>query len=324
MSNQERIHLFTGNSNRQLAQEVATFLGIELGEMEVSRFADGEISVRCGESVRGLDVFVLQPTSPPVNENLMELLIMIDALKRASAKSITAIVPYYGYARQDRKTRPREPITAKLVADLITVAGASRVVSVDLHAGQIQGFFNIPFDNLTASLIFQDYFSRKMISDAVIVAPDIGRVPRTRVLSSKFNYSLAIIEKRRPRPDFAEVASVIGDVKDRVAVLVDDMITTGNTLITAANTVWKGGAKKIYASCTHALLVKDAVKKLEDSPIDELIVTNTVAIPQEKLIDKITVLSIAPLLGEAIIRILENRSISDLFTIGSSEQIALY
>lgn len=324
MSTPEKIHLFTGNSNRPLAEEVASFLGIKLGEMEVSRFADGETRVRCAESVRGLDVFVLQPTCPPVNENLMELLIMIDALKRASAKSITALVPYYGYARQDRKTRPREPITAKLVADLITVAGANRVVAVDLHAGQIQGFFNIPFDNLTASLLFQDYFSRKRINDAVIVAPDIGRVPRTRILSSKMNYSLAIVEKRRPRPDEAEEVNMIGEVAGKVAILVDDMITTGKTLITAANAVWKNGAKKIMAACTHAVLAGDAIRKLEDSPIEELAVTNTVPIPPEKLISKITVLSVAPLLGEAIVRILENRSISDLFTIGSSEQIALY
>lgn len=324
MSTPERILLFTGNSNRPLAEEVAAFLGIKLGEMEVSRFADGETKVRCAESVRGLDVFVLQPTCPPVNENLMELLIMIDALKRASAKSITAIVPYYGYARQDRKTRPREPITAKLVADLITVAGASRVVAVDLHAGQIQGFFNIPFDNLTASLLFQDYFSRKGISKAVIVAPDIGRVPRTRILSDKMNWSLAIVEKRRPRPDEAEVANIIGDVSGKCAVLVDDMITTGNTLVTAAEAVWKNGASRILAACTHAVLVGDAIKKLEDSPIEELVVTNTVPIPKEKMISKMTVLSVAPLLGEAIIRILENRSISDLFTIGASEQIALY
>lgn len=324
MSTPERIHLFTGNSNRPLAEEVAGFLGIKLGEMEVSRFADGETKVRCAESVRGLDVFVLQPTCPPVNENLMELLIIIDALKRASAKSITAIVPYYGYARQDRKTRPREPITAKLVADLITVAGANRVVAVDLHAGQIQGFFNIPFDNLTASLLFQDYFSRKGVQDAVIVAPDIGRVPRTRILSSKMNWPLAIVEKRRPEPDKAEVASIIGDVKGKLAILVDDMITTGNTLITAAEAVWKNGARKIMAACTHAVLVGDAKRKLEESPIEELVVTNTVPIPPEKMLPKITVLSVAPLLGEAIIRILENRSISDLFTVGASEQIALY
>ena len=325
MNYEERVHLFTGNSNPKLAEEVATFLRTPLGQMEVSRFADGEIQVRCGESVRGLDVFLLQPTCPPVNDNLMELLIMIDALKRASANSITALVPYYGYGRQDRKTMPREPITAKLTADLITIAGANRVVAVDLHAGQIQGFFNIPFDNLTASLMFQDYFVRKNLgSGAVVIAPDIGRVPRTRILSDKLNYSLAIVEKRRPRPDEAEEASVIGEVAGKVAILVDDMITTGNTLITAANAVYKRGARQIFAACTHAVLCGDAVKKLADSPIEELVVTNSVPIPPEKMIKKITVLSLAPLLGEAIIRILEHRSISDLFRVGSSEQIALY
>ena len=238
MSLEEQIHLFSGNANLALAQEVADFLHIPLGAMESSRFPDGEIHVRCQESVRGQDVFLLQPTCSPVNENLMELLVMIDSLKRASARSITAIVPYYGYGRQDRKTKPREPITAKLVADLITVAGANRVVAVDLHAGQIQGFFNIPFDNLTASLLFQDYFLKKKgLQEAVVVSPDIGRVPRTRILSDKLNYSLAIVEKRRLGPERVETMGVIGDVSGKVAVLVDDMITTGKTLLSAANTI---------------------------------------------------------------------------------------
>jgi ribose-phosphate pyrophosphokinase len=325
MTVEDHIHLFTGSSNRPLAQEVAEFLHVPLGAMEASRYPDGEIHVRCQESVRGLDVFVLQPTCPPVNESLMELLIMIDSLKRASANSITALVPYYGYARQDRKTRPREPITAKLVADLLTVAGANRVVAVDLHAGQIQGFFNIPLDNLTASLLFQDYFlNKKKLLEAVVVSPDIGRVPRTRILSDKLNYSLAIVEKRRIGPNRIETMGVIGDVKGKIAVLVDDMITTGRTLITAAETIRKAGASQILAACTHAVLCGNAVQMLADSPIDELVVTNTVPIPPEKMIDKITVLSVAPLLGEGITRIRENRSISDLFSYGSSEQIALY
>ena len=325
MSLEEQIHLFSGNANLALAQEVADFLHIPLGAMEASRFPDGEIHVRCQESVRGQDVFLLQPTCPPVNENLMELLVMIDSLKRASARSITAIVPYYGYGRQDRKTKPREPITAKLVADLLTVAGANRVVAVDLHAGQIQGFFNIPFDNLTASLLFQDYFLKKKgLQEAVVVSPDIGRVPRTRILSDKLNYSLAIVEKRRTGPDRVETMGVIGDVSGKVAVLVDDMITTGKTLLAAANTIDKAGARLIIAACTHAVLCGDSVKMLADSPIAELVVTNTVPIPREKMIDKIKVLSVAPLLGEGITRIRENRSISDLFSYGSSEQIALY
>ena len=250
---------------------------------------------------------------------------MIDSLKRASARSITAIVPHYGYGRQDRKTKPREPITAKLVADLLTVAGANRVVAVDLHAGQIQGFFNIPFDNLTASLLFQDYFLKKKgLQEAIVVSPDIGRVPRTRILSDKLNYSLAIVEKRRTGPDRVETMGVIGDVSGKVAVLVDDMITTGKTLLAAANTIDKAGARLIIAACTHAVLCGDSVKMLADSPIAKLVVTNTVPIPREKMIDKIKVLSVAPLLGEGITHIRENRSISDLFSYGSSEQIALY
>jgi ribose-phosphate pyrophosphokinase len=316
------LHLFSGNANRPLAQEVADFLQIPLGEMEVSRFADGESRVRCGESVRGLDVFLIQPTCPPVNDNLMDLLIMIDALKRASANTITAIVPYYGYARQDRKTRPREPITAKLVSDLITVAGAHRVVAVDLHAGQIQGFFNIPFDNLTASLLFQEYFTRTQIKDAVLVAPDVGRAPKSRILSDKMSFSLAIVEKQRLRPDEALEVEVIGNVEGRTCIIVDDMITTGNTLIAAADAVHKRGAIRILAACTHAVLCGDSVRKITDSPIEKLIVTNSIPVPSEKIFEKLVVLSVAPLLGEAILRIRENRSISDLFS--SSGQIALY
>ncbi len=316
------LHLFSGNANLPLAQEVADFLQIPLGEMEVSRFADGEIRVRCGESVRGLDVFLIQPTCPPVNDNLMELLIMVDALKRASANTITALVPYYGYARQDRKTRPREPITAKLVSDLITVAGAHRVVAVDLHAGQIQGFFNIPFDNLTASLLFQEYFTRTQIKDAVLVAPDVGRAPKSRILSDKMSFSLAIVEKQRLRPDEALEVEVIGNVEGRTCIIVDDMVTTGNTLIAAADAVHKRGAIRILAACTHAVLCGDSVRKITDSPIEKLIMTNSIPVPSEKIFEKLVVLSVAPLLGEAILRIRENRSISDLFS--SSGQIALY
>ncbi|MGX1902108.1 ribose-phosphate diphosphokinase [Thermolongibacillus altinsuensis] len=307
------LKLFALNSNSALAQEIAKVIGVELGKCSVSRFSDGEIQINIEESIRGCDVYVIQSTSSPVNEHLMELLIMIDALKRASAKTINIVMPYYGYARQDRKARSREPITAKLVANLLETAGASRVITLDLHAPQIQGFFDIPIDHLMGVPILADYFKNKQLEDIVIVSPDHGGVTRARKMADRLKAPIAIIDKRRPKPNVAEVMNIIGNVQGKVAILVDDIIDTAGTITLAANALAEHGAKEVYACCTHPVLSGPAIERIKNSKIKELVVTNTIALTEEKKIDKIVELSVAPLIGEAIIRVHEEQSISALF-----------
>jgi len=315
MDTQKRLRLFTGNSHKELAKEISSYLDIPLSKAIVGRFNNGEIQVMIEESVRGYDVFIIQPTSLPVSDNIMELLIMIDAVKRASSKSVTAVVPYYAYARQDRKTRGREPITAKLMANLLTVAGADRVITVDLHAGQIQGFFDIPVDHLPGVPVLADYIASKKLSDLVVVSPDLGGVTRARQMADRLHAPIAIIEKRRPQPGMAEVMSLIGDVSGKTAIVIDDIVDTGGSLVEGAIALKKFGAKDVYACCTHAVLSLSAVEKITASEIAELIVTNTIPITPEKCSSKIKVLSIAPLLAEAIIRIFGELSVSKLFDI---------
>lgn len=305
--------MFACNSNLKLAEEIAQEIGVHLGDSEVMRFSDGEIQIRLNESVRGCDVFVIQSTSAPVNDNLMELLVMVDALKRASAKSINVVIPYYGYARQDRKARSRDPITAKLVADLIEIAGAHRVIAMDLHATQIQGFFNIPVDHLLGVPILGQYFRSKNLDDVVVVSPDHGGVVRARRLADYLVTPLAIIDKRRPEPNVSEVMNIIGDVKGKTAIIIDDIIDTAGTIVLAANAMKKAGVKEVYACCTHAVLSGPAMKRIEESPIKEVVVTNTIANLHPEPSRKIKTLSVAPLIGEAIIRIHEELSISTLF-----------
>lgn len=310
----ERIKIFAGNSNKPLAQEICTHLGMELGKSDVRSFSDGEVNVDIQESVRGVEVYVVQSTCTPTNDNLMELLIMLDAFKRASAVSVTAVIPYYGYARQDRKVAPRTPISAKLVADLITAAGATRVVCVDLHAGQIQGFFNIPVDHIYATPVLLDYIKNNFDDDIVVVSPDAGGVERARAFAKRLGTNLAIIDKRRPRPNVSEVMNIIGEVEGKTAVLLDDMIDTAGTITQAADALQKNGAKQVYACATHAVLSGPAMDRIEKSPIKELVVTNT--IPQMKGAQasaKIKRLSVGPLLGEAIKRIHCGESVSSLF-----------
>ncbi|WAM32048.1 ribose-phosphate diphosphokinase [Caldicellulosiruptor naganoensis] len=310
----KEIKIFAGNSNRELAEEIAKKLNKKLGDAEIGRFSDGEISVKINETVRGADVFVVQSTCHPVNENLMELLIMIDAFKRASAGRITAVIPYYGYARQDRKARARDPITAKLVANLITSAGADRVLTMDLHAPQIQGFFDIPLDHLIGVPILAKYFLENVnLENAVVVSPDLGSVTRARSFATKLDLPLAIVDKRRPKANVAEIMNIIGDVKDKTAIMVDDMIDTAGTIVAAAQALMDYGAKEIYACCTHPVLSGPAVERIKNSPIKELIVLNTIPLPPEKRIDKIKVLSVADLFAEAINRIYEDVAISPLF-----------
>ncbi len=305
--------LFSGNANIELSKEIAECLGVALGNAEVSRFSDGEIFVQIYENVREADVFVVQPTCPPVDHNLMELLIMIDALKRASAWRITAVIPYYGYARQDRKVQPRVPITAKLVADLITIAGAQRVLTMDLHAGQIQGFFNIPVDHLFAAPVLLKYFHEKGWNNCVVVAPDAGGVERARAFAKRMGSSLAFIDKRREGLQEAKVMHVVGDVEGRDLVIVDDIVDTAGTITQAASALLAKGAKRIYASCTHPVISGPAIKRLEESPIEEVVVTNTIPLDERRSSKKLTVLSVAPLLAEAIQRIHEGTSVSSLF-----------
>lgn len=313
----KKLKIFTGNANPKLAKEIADYLGLELGKGFVGKFNNGEVQVMIDESVRGKDVFVVQPTCQPANDTLMELLIMADALKRASAKHITAVVPYYGYARQDRKTRGREPITAKLVADLMTTAGITRMVTMDLHAGQIQGFFDIPVDHLGSAAIIAKYLNQKKeetdMGDIVVVSPDLGGVTRARDLADRIGAPIAIIEKKRPRPGVAEVMNIIGDIKGKTCILVDDIVDTAGSLCGGANALKKMGAAKVFAACAHAVLTDPAVERIQDSCISELIITNTIPLPEEKKIDKIKVLSVAPLLGEAIMRIFHDVSVSRLF-----------
>ena len=310
---EQKVKILSGNSNRKLAEEIASYLKIPLTPVELERFADGEIYCQIKESVRGSTVFVIQPTSPPANESLMELLIMVDALRRASAKEINAVIPYYGYARQDRKTVPREPITAKLVADMLVAAGVHRVVTFDLHVDQIQGFFQIPSDNLEALPLLTDYLLDKRLKDIVVVSPDAGGTARARRLAKLLNASLATIDKRRPERGKAQVFHVIGDVKNKTAILVDDMIDTAGTLLSAATALKDKGAKDIYACATHAVFSGPAAERLKDDVFREIVVTNTIQLPKEKMLPKIKVISVAPLLAEAIKRIYEGTPMGVLF-----------
>ncbi len=311
------IKIFTANANPRVAAEIAQQLGLPLGQSEVVTFSDGEISVSIKESVRGSDVFVVQSLSSPVNDNLMELLIMIDAFKRASAGRITAVIPYLGYARQDRKAKARDPISAKLVADLITVAGADRVLSMDLHCPQIQGFFNIPVDHLLGVPLLAPYFVEKFKDEkenCMVVSPDLGSVTRARNFAQRFDAPLAIVDKRRQKANVCEVMNIIGDVKDKKVILVDDMIDTAGTLCNAAKAIIEvGGAKEVYACATHGVLSGPAIERIEKSPIKELVLLDTIALPEEKKLDKITILPVAPVFAQAIQRIYDDKPVSPLF-----------
>ncbi|MDQ0163415.1 ribose-phosphate diphosphokinase [Aeribacillus alveayuensis] len=309
----KNLKIFALNSNYDLSKEIADIVGVDLGKSSVTRFSDGEIQINIEESIRGCDVFVIQSTSAPVNEHLMELLIMVDALKRASAKRINIVIPYYGYARQDRKARAREPITAKLVANLLETSGATRVITLDLHAPQIQGFFDISIDHLMGVPILADYFLNKHFNDVVIVSPDHGGVTRARKLADRLKAPIAIIDKRRPRPNVAEVMNIVGNIEGKTAILIDDIIDTAGTITLAANALVENGAKEVYACCTHPVLSGPAIERIQNSKIKELIVTNSIALPEEKKIEKLKQLSVAPLIGEAIIRVHEEQSVSTLF-----------
>ncbi|MFZ5592617.1 MAG: ribose-phosphate diphosphokinase, partial [Bacillota bacterium] len=299
MSSRKRLKIFTGNANPGLAEEIAGYLGVSVGAAKVTRFSDGEIQVKINESVRGADVFIIQPTCQPVNENLMELLVMVDAVRRASARRITAVLPYYGYARQDRKTRARDPITAKLVANLLTASGARRVITMDLHAGQIQGFFDIPVDHLPGVPILAQYFLQSKIENVTVVSPDLGGVTRARDLAERIGAPIAIIDKRRPEPNVAEIMNIIGNVQGRNVILCDDIIDTAGTITQGAAALKERGANDIYLCCTHPVLSGPAISRLAEAPVKEILVTNTIPVPEEKLIPKMKVLSVAPLLGEA-------------------------
>ncbi|MCF8010118.1 MAG: ribose-phosphate pyrophosphokinase [Clostridiales bacterium] len=313
MSSRNKLKIFTGNANVMLAEEIAQYLGASLGSAQVKRFSDGEIQVRINESVRGADVYLIQPTSEPVNENLMELLVMIDAVRRASARRITAVVPYYSYARQDRKTRARDPITAKLVANLLFASGARRVMTMDLHAGQIQGFFDIPVDHLPGVPILAEYFLQQKLENVVVVSPDLGGVQRARELAERIQAPIAIIDKRRPEPNVSEVMNIIGDIEGKKVIMIDDIIDTAGTISQGARAMKQWGAEEIYTCCTHPVLSGPAIERLQDAPIKEVLVTNTIDLPEGKMMDKLKILSVAPLLGEAIIRIHEDLSVSKLF-----------
>ncbi len=316
ISHGKNIKLFTANSNPKLAAEIAKQLNVELGASNVGLFSDGEIFVNIGETVRGSDVFVVQSTSSPVNDNLMEMLIMIDAFKRASAGRITAVIPYFGYARQDRKAKARDPISAKLVANLLTKAGADRVLTMDLHAAQIQGFFDIPVDHLLGGPILAPYFLDKFkdnLEDTVVVSPDFGSVTRARSFAQKLNVPIAIVDKRRPKPNVSEVMNIIGEVNGKKVILVDDMIDTAGTIVQAAHALVEKGAKEVYACCTHPVLSGPAIERLEASPIKELVCLNTIELPPEKIMEKTKILSVAPIFAEAIERIYEDVSVSPLF-----------
>jgi ribose-phosphate pyrophosphokinase len=305
--------LFSGNANRPLAEEIATYLGTGVGDADVSRFSDGEVFVVINENVRGEDVFIVQPTCPPVNDTLMELLVMIDAFKRASARRITAVLPYYGYGRQDRKHQSRVPISAKLVADLITAAGANRVLALDLHAGQIQGFFNIPVDHLFAAPVLIDHLATLELEDAVLVSPDAGGVERARAIAKRLRAGLAIIDKRRDGPNVAVFMHLIGDVKGKDAVIIDDMIDTAGTLVQAVEAVTREGARRVLACGVHGVLSGPAIARLNASDLEALIITNSIPLPAEKRLPRVHVLSVAPLLAEAIRRIHSEESVSTLF-----------
>ena len=314
LADNNRLRLFSGSANVPLAQEVARYLGMDLGPMVRKQFADGELYIQIQESIRGCDVYLIQPTCQPVNAHLMELLIMIDACRRASARQITAVIPYYGYARADRKTAGRESITAKLVANLITEAGAGRILAMDLHSAQIQGYFDIPFDHVYGSPVLLNYLASKNLPDIVVVSPDVGGVARARAFAKKLDDApLAIIDKRRQAHNVAEVLNVIGDVKGKTAVLVDDMIDTAGTICEGARLLRKEGASQVYACATHAVFSPPAVERLSQGLFEEVIVTNTIPVPDEKRFEQLTVLSVANLLGETIWRIHEDSSVSSMF-----------
>ncbi len=312
--NTSNLCLMTGNANPELAKKIADHIGVDLFNTFVGRFNNGETQVMIGDSIRGKDIFIVQPTSQPVNDNLMDLLIMADACKRASAHSITAVVPYYAYARQDRKTRGREPISAKLVANLMVAAGMTRVITVDLHAGQIQGFFDIPVDHLLGAPVFADYFNgHDFGGELVVVSPDLGGVTRARVLADFLKAPIAIIEKRRPRPGEAEVMNIIGDVQGKIALMIDDIVDTAGSLCEGAKALKRLGAKSVLAACSHAVLSKNAVEKINNSDIEKLVITDTIMLPPEKQSEKFVVLSMAKSIGDVIMRIQARRSVSQLF-----------
>ena len=316
ISHGKDVKIFTCNSHPELAKKIAEYLGLGIGDAQVSMFSDGEISVNIYETVRGSDVFIVQSTCNPVNDNLMGLLIMIDAFKRASAARITAVIPYFGYARQDRKSKARDPISAKLVADIITAAGADRVLTMDLHAAQIQGFFNIPMDHLLGGTTLTSYYLKKFegkTDNLVVVSPDLGSVTRARTFASRLNAPIAIIDKRRPKPNVAEVMNIIGDIKGKDVILVDDMIDTAGTITNGAAALKERGANNVYACCTHGVLSGPAIERIEKSPISELVVLDTIPLTKEKQIDKIKVLSVAPIFAEAIKRIYGDVSLSEMF-----------
>lgn len=313
MEDTSKLKIFTGNAHPALAQEICDYIGVPLGKAVCGCFNNGEIQVMVNESVRGKDVFIIQPTGAPVNDNLMELLIMVDAMKRASARHITVIVPYYGYARQDRKTRGREPISAKLVADLMSTAGVTRVVTMDLHAGQIQGFFDVPVDHLMSTSILAKYIKSMKLENLTIVSPDLGGVTRARELADRLGAPIAIIEKRRPEPGVAKVMNIIGTVKDRSCVLVDDIVDTAGSLCEGAKALDKAGAMGVYAAVCHPVLTDPATERVKNSCLKQLIVTNSLPIEDYKKQTKLKVLSVAPLLGEAIMRIFHDASVSSLF-----------
>ena len=314
--NMAQTKIFSCNANKELAKAIADELGFELGSSTVGKFSDGETFVKINEIVRGTDVYIVQPTSSPVNDSLMELLIMIDALRRASAGRITAVIPYYGYARQDRKARARDPISARLIADMLQTAGVNRVLTMDLHCSQIQGFFTIPVDHLLGNPLLVKYYSEKFAGDlngVTVVSPDIGSVKRTRSFAEKVDIPLAIIDKRRPKDNVSEVMNIIGNIEGQNVILVDDMIDTAGTICNAAKALKEKGAKAVYACCTHPVLSGPAIDRIQESPIEELVVLNTIELPEEKKIDKIKVLSVAPIIADAIHRIHANKSVSKLF-----------
>ena len=308
-----RLKVFSGKSNLPLAHEMCDHLGVSLGEVKLNRFSDGEVNFQILENVRGADVFIVQPTAPPVNENLMELLVMIDAFKRASAQRITAVLPYYGYARQDRKDRPRVPLSSKLVSDLLTSAGAQRLLTMDLHAGQIQGFFNIPVDHLFPMPIFLDHIQKMEVDDLMVISPDAGGVEKARAYAKRLSTSLAIIDKRRVSENEAEVMHIVGDVQGRNVIIIDDMIDTAGTLVRATEALVRDGARRVFTAATHAVLSGPAVQRITDSAFESVLVTNTIHLPEEKSVPKIKVVSVAGLLGEAIKSIHEETSVSKLF-----------
>ena len=316
LSDENKLRIFTGNANPDLAREIAAYLGTTVGDSVVNRFNNGEIQVMINESVRGKDIFIVQPTCGPiVNDNVMELLIMADAFKHASANHITAVIPYYGYARQDRKARGREPITAKLMADLLETAGITRVVTIDLHAAQIQGFFNIPFDHMPGGPLLAEYIKEKKLDNMVVVSPDLGGVSRARGFAEMLNAPMAIIDKRRPEPGVAEVMNLIGNVEGKNCIMVDDMVDTAGSLTEGARALKKFGANEIYACCTHPILTDPALSRIAQSDITELVVTNTIPLAPSKKHPKIKVLSIAPILAETILRIYNDWSVSQLFDV---------